>query len=170
MAQCWWFSNCPTECTNYDFFQPRHIVKSCLWQYFCKMSSKWRLQGCSVLSKTDEWEFGSVFSIMVVVHTVAVWKINLTNSQQKQTMLFYRKSCFTALVSEHFVPQMQCCTRWGTKQVYYTRNAIQNELFMGCKDQDVFVYKSCTMIKVFRSHNIALCKERCKKVINNLPL
>lgn len=65
-------------------------------------------------------------------------------------------------------PQLQCCPRWATEQV--VRKAIQMELIMWCKCENALVY-TITMIKVFKCHNIVLCKEQMSQnkslIINN---
>lgn len=56
--------------------------------------------------------------------------------------------------------ELYCCTGWDTKQAYYVRKAIHIRLMMKwCKCQDVFVYKSYTMVNVFWGNNIVLCKD-----------
>ncbi len=68
--------------------------------------------------------------------------------------------------------QMQCCTRCATEQVYYVRKAIQMELVIWCKHQNLLFYKSCTMVKTFWGHNIVCSRNQMKTIvlIDNLPL
>lgn len=53
--------------------------------------------------------------------------------------------------------QAQFCTGRANEQVY-----CQKRLVMCCKCQNVFVYKSRTMVKVFWGQNVVLWKDWCK--------
>ncbi len=48
---------------------------------------------------------------------------------------------------------LQGYTKWATEQVYYVRKAIHMELVVQYKHQNVLVYQSRTMAKVFWGHN-----------------
>jgi len=48
--------------------------------------------------------------------------------------------------------QVQCRARWAKEQVCYIRNVNMKQLQMRCKCQNVLIYKSCLMVKVFWDH------------------
>ncbi len=68
------------------------------------------------------------------------------------------------LVFHLYLRTLQCCTRCTTEQFYYIRKVLHMKLVVRSKCQNVLVYKSCTLIKVFWGHNIVLCKELCEKI------
>ncbi len=59
---------------------------------------------------------------------------------------------------------VQCCTGCATEQVYYIRKSIHMELVKWCKCQNLLVYKSCTMVKVFWGHYLVFCARNCMKI------
>ncbi len=73
---------------------------------------------------------------LTLLHLKIMYHLN-KNVFAEATKAFYLVSasfdlCFMGLVSD-FESQVQRCTRWATKQVYYGRKAIHMEPFMWCK-------------------------------------
>ncbi len=123
----------------------------------------------------ESYEFGAIWG-WVINDRIFIfgWTIPLTkeNMQIKRICwstvpFFYALNSFivTHVSRDSFLNALFASARGDTEQVYSVRKAIYICRWLcDLKIAHLFIYKSCTLVKVFLSHNTVLCNELNKNI------